>query len=305
MNRPGLPIKKWCRDRRNPRIIRTPCPKPPTRPAQNAFVVAAQPFAPAFGGTPAGGFFPFSNSSPAPAPAPSPTPTPTPTPPPTPTCVTADIFSDCFAACSGGPIDAATPGPICGWTFSTAFGNKGGQVTFTPGVMSLEALGGGSDTPGAFKSLPAPLVTVLNESGQFKFTEFPASAGDPNAQYQFFLLSVGLTEFLQIFLGGSGTAIIASGPPGAADAYIGTWTPNNGTHKVDYTLNAANVPTLTIDDIPIPLTFLGTGFSILGSHASNAVELFAFWPPMVANSEVLDVFVASGIRPATNVYCCP
>lgn len=172
-------------------------------------------------------------------------------------------------------------------------------------MMSLETLGGGSDTPGVSKNLLSPITSVFNLSVQFQFTEFPGSAGSGSVVYDHYVIDTGTTNFIELYMDASGFVEIITGPVSNGTGYSGTWVPTNGTHKVDYSIDALGVPTLFIDDVAIPLILAGTGFSILGSHAPNAVEFFAMWPTVAAAMKVEDVFVTAGNLPNTTVYCCP
>src|SRR6188474_285289 len=299
------------RSRPNRPTIRKVCPLPsknqPPSKQRCFFVVETKRVVPvsrsAFSptGGPASGL--FSNSSGV-APSPAPTPTPTPTPvPPTP-CVIPSLIADCFDSCVGGPIDQGSPGPVCGWTFVTPFGPKGGQVSFTP-LMSLETLGGNSDSPAAAKGLLSALVGVTNISIQYTFTEFPGSAGSGLSRYDFYLTDTGPVNALDIFLDDTGSVFITLGPGAGADAYFGTWTPNNGTHKVDLSVDGAMVPTLFIDDVAIPLAFLGTGFSFSGIPPSNVFMPTALRGTAVSAATVSSIFVTNGVFPPSTVYCCP
>jgi hypothetical protein len=218
--------------------------------------------------------------------------------------MTASVFTDCFP-CTGGPINGGSPGPVCGWTFSEAFGPKGGQVTFTPGVMSLDALGGLSNTPGAGKPLPGTLAGVTNLSGQFKFTEHPGSLAT-STDYQFYLFDSTFTNWISLYLNASGFAQVIVGPTAGADGYNGTWVPTGGTHKIDFSINSIGVPTLFIDDVAIPLVFSGGGFSPFGTFAAGTLYFFSLRDPAaVTSAKIMDVFVTAGVQPPTTVYCCP
>lgn len=214
----------------------------------------------------------------------------------------ASIFTDCFP-CTGGPINGGSPGPTCGWTFSEAFGPKGGQVTFTPGVMSLDALGGISDTPGASHPLAGALSSGLDITVQFKLTEHPGSVGS-GTDYQLYFFDSTFTTWVLLFLNATGFAQIISGSTVSGDGYSGTWVPTGGSHKVDFSINALGIPTLFIDDIPIPLIFSGSGFSPFGIFVADTLYFFSLRPSAVTSAKVMDVFLTSGIQPPTTVYCC-
>jgi len=298
------------KNRPNRSIVRKICPipsknQPPSKQrcffvveTRRALPASRNAFSPT--GGPASGL--FSNSaSVAPSPAPVPAPSPA---PPTPTCVTADIFADCFASCLG-VIDAGSPGPVCGWTWRDPFGPKGGQVSFTPGVMSLDTLGGPSDTPAASKSLLIPLSGIVSLTGQYTFTEFPGSAGSGSAQYDFYLSDTGPLNGMDIFLDGAGAVFVSIGSLASLDGYVGAWTPNNGTHKVDFSVDSFGVPTLFIDDVAIPLTFLGTGFSFLATLPSNVFMPTATFATSTSSALVTKISITSGNLPPSTVYCCP
>src|SRR5436190_14587338 len=125
------------------------CPPPLVRRSSDGRCV--KPFTTPFGG-PASGLWPSGS---------------VPTPPIA--CVTTDIFRDCFQGCMG-TISGASPGPVCGWTFSEAFGAFGGRVVFTPGVMSF--VGSNGEAPADTKPLLGQLQSIFNITGQYSFTEF-------------------------------------------------------------------------------------------------------------------------------------
>lgn len=203
-----------------------------------------------------------------------------------------------------GTIDGASPGPMCGWTFSEAFGVFGGSISFTPGVMTLNTTNA-NDFPGATKPLPAPLVTVNGLSGQFEFTEY-ATPPNVNTTYELFVTNQDLSEGLTIALFGDGSVAVQVGLPAAAATYTGAWTPNNGSHDVHFSTDALGVPTLYIDQVAIPLTFIGNSFSFPSFLPTNVVSFFGgSADPTPASSPVRNIFLTAGaLGPATE-FCCP
>lgn len=285
------------------------CVKPPDAPFQppapkipcpyigvvTTTVVSVNPI-----GGPASGLWQNNAGQPAAAQAPA----PTPAPPPAPSCTAASTFADCFGGAPGN-ITPGSPGPVQGWTWSNAFGPKGGRVTFTPGVMSLDNLAL-NNTPGATKSLLVPLAGVLNLTVQFRFTEYPLPVGTQRT-YDFIITDQALANFIDITLRDDGFVFISIGDVNNADNYFGTWTAVNGAaHKVDFSVDGANVPTLYIDDVLVPLTFSGGGGSIFGVFPANSVAVFsAPATATVASSKISNLFVTSGNLPGSTVYCCP
>lgn len=243
---------------------------------------------------PASGLWASNNPTP-------PAPTPTPTPPPAPSCVTASIFTDCFP-CTGGPIDAVTPGPVCGWTFSNAFGGKGGSVSFTPGVMHMDSAAN-NDVPAATKPISFP--SVNNITYQATFTEYPAPTGGGFSFYQFFLVGTGTAYGFDLRLVDNGTLFLSIGPSVGASIYSGSWTPNNGTHEVHLTVSAGGVPTLYLDGVLIPLTFLLIGGINFGTMPGDVAAIFMGSGNVFPDSaSVSSVFVTSGVLPPTTEFCC-
>jgi hypothetical protein len=220
-------------------------------------------------------------------------------------CTTATIFSDCFGG-TPGLINTGSPGPVQGWTFSQPFGPKGGNITFTPGLMSFDTIAI-NNAPGAQKQFVPPLLSALNLTIQFKFTEYPLVTG-AGRFYDHFIVTTGATAFVEIFLDDTGFAEVACGLNNSADGYTGTWTPVSGaTHKVDVTVSALNVPVLFIDNVSIPIAFSGTGFGLVGGFPTNCVQVSstAAGAAGPTSSKIENFFVTAGNLPNTTVYCCP
>lgn len=159
-------------------------------------------------------------------------------------CIFADLFSDCFLACEGA-ISGLSPGPVCGWTFSSIFGPGAATVTFVPGTMSMNTVSA-TDFLGVTKAFP--LTSVFGISGQFEFTEYPTPP-NPATTYILFIANFDLSEVVDIELFGDGTLVVKVGDPAAAPTYTGAWTPSNGAHEIHFMIDPSGVPALFIDHV--------------------------------------------------------
>lgn len=216
-----------------------------------------------------------------------------------PTCTMATLFHDCFAGAGGVIALPGFAGPVDGWTYTSP---KNGQITLTPGLMTLQSLGI-NNVPGASKALLLPLASISSTSLQVTFTEFPAPLTAKD--YNFFASNTGSTEMVNIFLADNGFAGVFLGSTVSLDGYSGTWTPVGGaTHKVDLSINGSNVPTLFIDNVAITLGFLGTGFSPTFTPPTNTASAQFNGANVVASGTITRFFVTSGVLPNTTVYCC-
>ncbi len=267
-----------------------PCPFPLTRLTPDGPCVRPG-FVTPFGG-PASGLFPSSSrGSPASGPAPA-------------SCVPVTVFADCFQRCTG-VISDASPGPICGWTFSEPFGPATGSISFVPGSMIFNTTDP-ADLPGDTKSLPVSLMTINGISGQFLFTEYPTPP-NANTAYEIFINTFGSTQGFGVALFGDGSVVIQSGDNTLASNFLGTWTPDNGSHAVFFAVDESGVPTLFIDQVPIPLTFAGTTpFPITSFLNANSVTFFSqSGSATPASSPVTGAFVTQGTPDPAAVFCCP
>jgi len=215
-------------------------------------------------------------------------------------CVVAGILSECFP-CTGGPIDGASPGPVCGWTFSEVFGPKGGNVTFTPGQMEMNATAN-NEVPAALKSVAIPTLNAI--TFQTTFTEFPGATGSGFSQYEFYLMTGGVSRVLALVMVDTGILTLTVGPSAGADTYSAPWTPNNGTHTIHITVSAGGVPTLYIDGILVPLTFLGNGALFTGLPANTVSAFFSSGPTFPQTAVISEIFITSGVLPPTTTFCC-
>lgn len=219
---------------------------------------------------------------------------------PGPVCLTASMFADCFGACVG----TIPPGTVCGWTFSDAQGVFGGQVNFTPGSMELVSASP-AEFPAATKTPSAP-ISIFNLTDQFKFTEGSAPPGS-GLSYQHYVVDSTLANGMIVGLDDSGFVAVAIGPVAAAQAYTGTWTPNNGTHVVHVTTDGSGVPMLWIDGVLIPLTPAAISPLLIGTLAANTVSFFFATNVIVGTFSMIvnDLFLTAGNLPPSTVFCCP
>lgn len=270
-----------------------PCPPGQVRPTPQSRC-QPRPFITTPTGGPASGLWPQGSARPAPA---------APAPSPAPSCVAASIFSDCFGSCVG-VINGGAPGPVCGWTFIEPFGALGGQFTFTPGQMALETFDA-DDFPIATKPIPAPPAGILGISGQFSFTEHQTP---PNATttYQLLVANFDLSQVLAVSLFGDGSVIVQAGDPNLIPTYLGTWTPNLGTHTVHFAVDGAGVPTLFIDGVAIPLTFVADLGSFWTVYPAGAITYGGGAGDVAASTQIIhNIFVTAGATPPQTVFCCP
>jgi len=201
-------------------------------------------------------------------------------------------------------ISGASPGPLCGWTFSEAFGPLGGTVTFAPGSMSFDTAGA-ADFPGDTKPLTLPLVSVKGLTGKFEFTEYQTA---PNAftTYDLILNNQAMDDTIVIGLLGDGSLLFQTGDPASSSNYSGTWVPNNGSHEVTFQTDALGVPSLWIDAVQIPLTFIGMGASFASLLPANSISFFLGSADAAAGTApVRNVFVTTGALGLDTTFCCP
>lgn len=215
-------------------------------------------------------------------------------------CVTADIFSDCFVGATPGTINAGSPGPLNGWTWSQPFGPKGGQVTFAPDIMSFDCTNG--TTPGATKA-HAPLAAMVSITIQSLFTTFPGPIV-PGRRYEWYVTNTGVTQIVKVSLNEDGFCFIFVGDPNSGSSYSGTWTPSIGQHKVHATVDALGVPRLWIDDVEITLSFDGSGFSETAPNISDVVAAYMVYITDPSQGSLQNLHVASGNLPTSTEFCC-
>lgn len=216
-------------------------------------------------------------------------------------CTTALVLADCFP-CVGGPIFEASPGPVCGWTYTAAFGGKGGEVSFAGGQMLMQMLAN-NNVPAAYKQALNP--TIVSRTGQFTFTEFAGSVGFGISFYEHFLINAGKTQAVYMRLLDDGTLFIQAGLTLNATVFTGFWTPNNGTHTVHYNVVGLNNIQLWIDGVLISLSPLGSGGIATMSLPDNIAAFFfaaGNYFPDVASID--SVFISRPLLPPSTVFCC-
>lgn len=220
-----------------------------------------------------------------------------------PTCVTASIFADCFASCTG-IINAGAPGPVCGWTYIEPFGPLGGQFAFTPGIMSMDTFDA-DDYPTATKALAASLASVFGLSGQFEFTEYPTPP-NPNTTYQIILNNFDISESLVISFFGDGSVVVLVGDAVSIPSYTGVWTPNGGTHVVHFSIDGAGIPTLYLDGVAIPIPFVANVPGFGAVYPANSINYGGGAGDVTpAVSPLTHLFLTAGIVGPETEFCCP
>jgi hypothetical protein len=205
--------------------------------------------------------------------------------------------SDCFIGVTPGTIDSNSPGPLNGWTYRSPFGGKGGSVTFSEGLATMNDDTG--NTPAMSKSLAQTVLNIENLTLQYEFTEYQVVAD----RYEAYIFNSALDKYVGVILTTLGAVFIDIGPLAGPDQYSGTWTPNGGTHKVHLTISALGVPTLWIDDVSIPLVNNGPVSGPAGTFPANAFLIDSVGPNG-ASSLVHNAFVTNGIYPTTTEFCC-
>jgi len=218
-------------------------------------------------------------------------------------CTPSNFFADCFQECVG-QITAASPGPICGWTFSEVFGTSTTPIIFTPGSMTITT-DTATDYIGAVKSLPRPLPQNLSISAQFEFTEYQTPP-NPTTTYQLFLTSPDSSRGIFLSLFGDGNGVIQVGDVLLIPAWIFTWTPNLGHHIVHLSIDSRGVPRIWIDHQEIPVTFFGDIFSIFDQLPGNTISFFGgAGENAPAASPISRVFLMEGNASQETNFCCP
>lgn len=159
-----------------------------------------------------------------------------------------------------------------------------------------------NDVVGDQKLVPLP-VSVFDITGQVLFTEFQIPLGS-GAGYEFQVSDSTFSNTIDILLDDLGNVFVLVGPVALAPFWLGTWAPNNGTHKMHFTVDAIGMPTLFIDDVAIPLVLSGNTPSAVTASANN-VAIFAMAGVVgVFSALVKNFFLASGVLPPSTVFCC-
>jgi hypothetical protein len=162
-----------------------------------------------------------------------------------------------------------------------------------------------TDFPGTIKALSGPLTGVLGVSGQFDFTEYQ-TAPNLDTTYDLFVTTFDISRIIAINLLGDGSCVVQVGPPASAATYSGTWVPNNGQHEVHFSIDSAGTPTLFIDHVQIPLTFIGNIFSFASALPANTVSFFGgAGAAAAASSPVRNIFLTTPNAGHQTEFCCP
>jgi len=202
-------------------------------------------------------------------------------------CTTAGIFADCFTGCMGPP-------PVCGWT---SFGT--GPVTFDGDQqIQTDSVGGGAATTKAHAGIP---TVPINTTVQVRFTETVDPPGPLTAAYQFTVTDAGGASGVNLELDNNGAVLLDIGAVG----YTGVWAPLGGgaTRTAHLTIDGVGIPSLFIDTVPIPLA---PGAGGIGTPFPSQVQIQTFHiPPAPIPASYDWFFVAAGIFPPTEVFCCP
>lgn len=218
-------------------------------------------------------------------------------------CTISNFIADCFKDCEG-QTTAISPGPICGWKFSEAFGTSTTPIVFSPGSMTITT-NTAADYIGSVKSLPRPLPQNLNISAQFEFTEYQTPP-NPTTAYQLFLTNGDSSRGIFLSLFGDGSGVIQIGDTASIPTWSFVWTPNRGHHIVHLSVDSRGVPTIWIDHKEAPVTFIGNVLSVFNLLPGNTVSFFGgAGDPAAAASPIQRVFVTQGnVGPETK-FCCP
>lgn len=217
-------------------------------------------------------------------------------------CRNANIFASCFLECNG-QISQASPGPVCGWTFSTAFGTSTEPILLGPGHLTIQT-STNTDYIGATHPLSRPLASLFEMSGQFEFTEYQTP---PNAftTYQLFVNNIDLSQGFLVSLAGDGTGALQIGDPANSPTYIFLWTPNFGSHVVHFSIDSLGKPRLYIDHVEVTLTFTGN-VPTFGGLPANILGFFGGSAENgAASSTVRNVFLTAGNVGPETIFCCP
>ena len=164
-----------------------------------------------------------------------------------------------FTYCSdcSGEISAVSPGPVCGWIFDDAFGPGDSYVTLESGGVLIMSAESETDYMIARKELPEPVGSTFDKSGRWTFSEYQ-TIPNGTTTYQYWVNNSDISEIITISLFGDGNLIFQFGPVDLAYSWIGTWTPDGGTHTVHFSTGSLTEdPKLYINGVEVPLIFLG------------------------------------------------
>lgn len=209
------------------------------------------------------------------------------------------LFVDCFGSCSGN-ISNASPGPICGWTFNSAFGPGSSSIALNGSAVITST--SATDYAGMTKSLPDQLIDVDNLSGRFDFSEY-STTPNANTTYQLFINNHDLTKTVVVSFFGDGGAALQFGDISNAPLYLTTWTLTGGTHEVHFV--TGDSPALYIDGNQLTLGAPIVVPTFSGSLPANIVGLFGgSGAATTTTSTTTNIFITTeNIGPDTILLC--
>ena len=182
------------------------------------------------------------------------------------------LHADCFTDCSGS-ISVASPGPVCGWTFSTLYGTTTETFPLSEDGIGIKT-STDTDYVGALKEISESITNFNDMSGRFTFTEY---AGAPNltTTYQIPITNYDYSQICAISLFGDGNFIVQIGDSTDIPSYIGVWTPDNSTHEIHFSTDSDGaLDTFYIDNVEISMTFIGDIPSAFGALPNNHIGIF-------------------------------
>lgn len=196
-----------------------------------------------------------------------------------PSCKGANLFSECFKGCSA-------PGN-CGWTTVIGISTFNGQNVQVDPVTGFGVI---------YKPFVGPAANVTLQA---KFQEINAPpTGAMN--YAVGYLDAAGVPINAVLLFGDGTLNVFA----AGIIYSGSWSPQAGAvHTVHLTVASNGAPSLSIDQIGIPLTLGGVAPPM--PPFGNAAVFSVQNPAPDGPSTLFAMFIVSGVFPPNSIFCCP
>lgn len=185
------------------------------------------------------------------------------------------------------------------------FPDPASVINFTPGQMSLPSSNNRADL--AERSPLQTFVSPLGMSGVIQFTEYPAALGQ-GSFYSFAINSPGGFGVMQtcwVNMDDTGLCIVQFGLASLCPQWTGTWTPNNGSHRVYFAIDSLGTPTLVIDGVNIPLVNGGDSTSISAFYDPDKVVVqTSNQDPALSAASVTKIAMATTIFPPDVNFCC-